>query len=81
MRVWEGQMVVFDPYSGDTHCLDRLATALISCLAERGPATTERLRTHLGDFPDLVSDLGEGDAPGSALEELEKLGLVQSVNR
>jgi len=81
MRVWEGQMVVFDPYSGDTHCLDRLGTALMSRLADQGPATAERLRMHLRDFPDLAADLEAGDAPGSVLEELEKLGLVERVDR
>jgi PqqD family protein of HPr-rel-A system len=81
MRIWEGQMVVYDPYSGDTHCMDRLATAVLSRLAECGTATAKDLETHLRGLPDLAQDLETGDVPAGVLEELEKLGLVHHVTQ
>ena len=70
-------MVVYDPYSGDTHCLDRLASAIMAHLAERGPTTlgalTDDLRPALAGSPPHDA---EGSMLAAALGELERLRLV-----
>ena len=70
-------MVVFDSYSGDTHCLDRLATAILARMIECRTATSDELRAYAEGLPELAQILKNGDAPADVLDALEKLGLVQ----
>ncbi|HTS93950.1 MAG TPA: hypothetical protein VLX09_01220 [Stellaceae bacterium] len=70
-------MVVFDTYSGDTHCMDRLATAILARMLERRAATTDELRAYVQGLPELAYALESGDNPADVLVALEKLGLVQ----
>lgn len=79
MRQWDGQTVVYDQRSGDTHCLDRTASAVIACLSgERDLCASDirdvlKSRGHDDDFQD------RGGIEG-ILEELERLGLARHVS-
>jgi PqqD family protein of HPr-rel-A system len=71
---WDGQMVVYDHYSGDTHCLDRpLATVFNAILVAPGSSEelTDRLASVLGDTQDARTETVR-----LATEELERLRLV-----
>ena len=70
-------MVVFDTYSGDTHCMDRLATAILARMIERRAATTDELWAYVQGLPEVAQSLEGGDNPADVLQALEKLGLVQ----
>ena len=74
-------MVVFDPYSGDTHCMEKVAGDVLAYLSQCGTATTEELRAALGKQRRLSQEDESGDFPLGVLEELEKLRLVQSAAR
>ena len=70
-------MVVFDTYSGDTHCMDRLATAILARMLERRAMTTDELQAYVQGLPEVARSLEGGDNPADVLQALEKLGLVQ----
>lgn len=73
-------MVVYDRRSGDTHALDRLATATVEALTAKEISDTELLDS-------VAAELEEDEraAPlatvGNALGFLQRLGLVASTER
>lgn len=75
-QIWGGELVVYDERSGDTHCLDRIATAVLMRLVDDGPNTPANLR-------DAVDGLleAEGKDHGEAIinDALETLGTLQLV--
>jgi PqqD family protein of HPr-rel-A system len=74
MQEWDGQMVVYDHYSGDTHCLDRpLALVFSAIVAAPGSSEelTDRLASALGDTQEA-----RAESVRIATEELERLRLV-----
>jgi hypothetical protein len=84
IRAWSGQAVVFVARTGDTHCLDAAASALIGLMREQGPvgrSSAQWLRLFLGED-------GAEDEPAAAdtqrLEELlaglEGIGLVTRLD-
>jgi PqqD family protein of HPr-rel-A system len=78
-RAWDGQMVVYDPRSGDTHCLDHLAAAVLSHLFERRTATARSLREQLPHDPPSAGEPRAEDVLTNLLAELEKLRLVRRL--
>lgn len=77
VRAWDGQIVVYDRGSGDTHCLDTVASALYACLAEGGDRAEAELLGRLAHA--YVAAAPADDALNGALSELEKLGLARRV--
>jgi PqqD family protein of HPr-rel-A system len=74
-RQWDGDYVVFNPASGDTHLLD-IASGEVLVALRGGRASTEELAAHLAD----LLEIGTGDTVTSATEHilatLTRLGLV-----
>jgi PqqD family protein of HPr-rel-A system len=77
-RYWDDECVVFDTYSGETHYLNPLATAIFRRISASGSADLDALCAeliHPGD--------GEGapevspDAIGSAAARLRHIGLIR----
>jgi PqqD family protein of HPr-rel-A system len=77
-REWDGECVVFDLLSNDTHACDALTTAAMHEL-QAGPS----MLPHLTDV--IAASLGWGcDAEftvmtNAALENLERLGIVERM--
>lgn len=78
-RVWDGQMVVYDPCSGDTHCVDRLASAILAQLVEQGPLSVAELCQRVRQARLQGADSPDDDLLTTALGELEKLRLVRRI--
>lgn len=76
IKAWDGEMVVYDRRSGDTHALDRLATAAVKTLS----AAKEISATELVECVATELEEDEKAEPliivSNALEFLQKLGLV-----
>ena len=75
MEVWDGQMVVYDHYSGDTHCLDPMMTCVLGAIVAAPGGHVEladRLAAELGDTHEA-----RVEAMRLALEELERLHLIK----
>ena len=79
-RDWDGEAVVYDDASGDTHKLAPLPAAVLSIL-QAHPATVHELCDELAPYVE-----GEAAAAGSllghvsgALTELERQGLIDRV--
>jgi PqqD family protein of HPr-rel-A system len=81
VRAWNGEMVVYDRRSGDTHALDRLATATVKALT----ATKEISVTDLVDCVATELEEDEKAEPlvivSNALDFLHNLGLVTCTER
>jgi PqqD family protein of HPr-rel-A system len=77
VRAWEGQMVAYDRRSGDTHCLDMVASTLVSRFVQSRTSTEAELRDA------LVRDIDAGTETDTllsgALRELEGLELVRRI--
>lgn len=71
---WDKQIVVYHRRSGDTHCLDRRASAVLGCLLEAGTMTHDHLRDRVAAGEPPVDD--ELDA---ILTDLQTRGLVRRI--
>jgi PqqD family protein of HPr-rel-A system len=74
-RCWDGEWVVYNDASGDTHLLDSLAVIALKALAE-GPAEADALCRNLAQSMDLAADDRLAGTVGDMLRELGRLGLV-----
>jgi PqqD family protein of HPr-rel-A system len=74
-RVWEGQAVVYDPFSGDTHCLDHLASNIVTHLSQHGSSSLQELTRLLGP-PPALNEVVDGTL-FAALGELERLRIIR----
>jgi PqqD family protein of HPr-rel-A system len=78
-RSWDGQTVVYDCYAGDTHCLDRVASAVLAAVMQGGrsddAALLDRARSLLP-----ADDMLSPNLLDAALAELERLRLVRATD-
>ena len=77
-RSWDGDYIVYSPFSGQTHGLDITAGYLIELLTD-GPKNTEKLYHALSQFlGDLNNDRFRSSID-SVLEKLDELGFIEKV--
>src|SRR6185436_11881504 len=76
LRVWDGEVVVYNPISGDTHMLDVVTGELLRAITA-GPAAVESLRQAAAAFLDVPDDDQLGRHVGQALAALDELGLIE----
>lgn len=84
-RIWEDEVVVFHPPSGDTHLLNPLAAEVLQYLTEQ-PADAYQLAAHLARDKDSDGAAPSNPAPSLDIELLAKLladfdqlGLIEPV--
>ena len=78
-RCWDGECVLYNDLSGDTHLLDELALALLEEL-QAGPRCTARLAAAFELAPDAAPEGGDGVALlATLLDDLAALQLVETV--
>lgn len=75
MHGWDGQIVAYDPRSGDTHCFDHVASAVLGRIAAAA-STDAQLCDGLAPILGGTAE-ARADEIRLALEELERLRLVQ----
>jgi PqqD family protein of HPr-rel-A system len=75
-RAWQGEYVLYNDLSGDTHLLGESAIELLMTL-QAAPASQEALAASLGAGPEH----GEADAAAVAalLDQLRALALIELV--
>lgn len=76
LRVWDGETVVFNPLSGDTHLLDILTGELLRALMT-GPASVAALRQTAAEFLEVPDDEQLAQHVGQMLASLDELGLIE----
>lgn len=75
-RQWDGDYVVFDPASGNTHLLDIASGEVLMTLLD-GPASAERIAARVADLLEVGQDEPLGAAVAGILESLDELGLIE----
>jgi len=76
LRVWDGEVVVYNSRSGDTHLLDVLTGELLRAITA-GPASVAVLRQTAAAFLEVADDEQLGRHVGQALAALDELGLIE----
>jgi len=76
LRTWDGEVVVYNPLSGDTHLLDVLTSELLRVIIA-GPATVAALREAAATLLDVPDDDSLGQHVGQALAALDESGLIE----
>ena len=76
LRIWDGEVVVYNPLSGDTHLLDVLTGELLRAFVA-GPAPLASLRKAAAAFLEVADDDQLARHVGQALAALDELGLIE----
>ncbi len=79
MRDWEGDFVVYNPLSGDTHIFD-IATGETLKAVTAGMADDGQIRAHIAAFLDVPDDARLADHVGGILAHLDELGLIEPAD-
>jgi len=79
MRCWDGDYVVYNPLSGDTHIFDIVAGEVLKQIMA-GEVPSEKLCQHIADFLDLPNDARVAESVGEILTSLDELGLIEPAN-
>jgi PqqD family protein of HPr-rel-A system len=77
-REWDGECVVFDLLSNDTHACDLLTTAIMHEL-RASPSVLPHLTHVIGASLGWGSDADFSATTTAALENLERLGIVERM--
>jgi PqqD family protein of HPr-rel-A system len=77
-RAWDGDYVVFDPATGQTHLLDVLAAETLKALAQ-APATRDELIERLAASADLPKDGSLAELVRSLIARFDALGLIEPL--
>lgn len=81
MRNWDGDYVVYNPLSGNTHILDIVTGEVLKVIAA-GPARASALCGRVADFLELPADDDNlSHHVGKILSVLDVLGLIEPAHR
>lgn len=75
-RIWDQQVVVFHPPSGDTHILNPLAAEALRHLGD-GPASAGQLTEHIAALFELQADGELHRQMEQCLTQFAELGLIE----
>jgi len=75
-RIWDGDYVVFNPLSGNTHILDIVSGEVLAALFD-GERDSRQLHGHIAAFLDVPHDMTLAARVDRVLEVLDDLGLVE----
>jgi len=78
LRYWDGDYVVYNPLTGNTHVLDIVAGKVLEIIMA-GPATSAELCQHIAAFLDVPNDLRTAENVDAILAVLDRLGLIEPV--
>ncbi len=80
MHDWEGDCVVYNALSGNTHILDMVTGEVLKVIAS-GPVGTSALSKHVLNLLELPSDDGKvAQHVAEILSVLDELGLIEPVS-
>jgi PqqD family protein of HPr-rel-A system len=78
-RVWDGDYVVYNPLSGNTHLLD-IVTGEVLTTIMASPVRGSELCRHVAGFLEVPNDPGVEEQVGKILLSLDRLGLIESAD-
>ena len=78
MRCWDGDYVVYNPLSGNTHVLDVIAGEVLGAIMP-GAIDDRQLRAHVADFLDVPNDESVAGNLEAILTVLDDLGLIEPL--
>lgn len=78
VRWWDGDCVVYNGLSGDTHVLD-VVTGEVLRSVMNGPLRTDEIGRRLAGFLEVPADDRIADTVGKILHHLDELGLIEPV--
>lgn len=79
-RAWEGEIVVYNDASGDTHHLDPLAAEAFEAFLE-APIDTAGLTSRIAESLGVEKTTELGDALTKIVERFHSFGLIEPVSR
>lgn len=74
-RQWGAESVIFNPYSGETHYLNSLASAIFQRVAAAGPVDLDLI---CAEFTAAANGGFEPEDIGGAAARLCKIGLIDA---
>jgi PqqD family protein of HPr-rel-A system len=77
-RRWDDLLVIYNCYSGDTHCIDSVAAAVFGALERRGAATESEIADLVGEGLGALNS--RTMTALAALSNLERLRLVKRTS-
>jgi PqqD family protein of HPr-rel-A system len=78
VRRWDGNTLLFDDVSGDTHIFDPLAGAILACVGADSTAASDVAR-RLADEVGVPPDETLSRSVDAALRRFAALGLIERV--
>lgn len=79
-RCWDGEYVVFNPASGNTHILDIASGEILMCLLD-GRTGTETVSARLAALLEVDNDAEAEAAATRILDSLAELGLIEPAGQ
>lgn len=76
LRYWDGDYVVYNPLTGDTHVLDIVAGEVLKVIMA-APTTSRELCQHVADFLEVPNDVRTAENVDAVLATLDELGLIE----
>jgi PqqD family protein of HPr-rel-A system len=80
LREWDGDYIVYNPLSGNTHVLDIVSGKTLTLIAER-PRAAADVCTALASYLDVSNDTAFATDIARVLDVLDELGLIEPVDR
>jgi len=78
MRFWDGDYVVYNPLSGNTHTLDVVAGEVLKAITS-GALSVSELCAHLAQFLEVPNDERIASHVADIVRALDELGLIEPV--
>jgi PqqD family protein of HPr-rel-A system len=79
LRCWDGDFVVYNPVSGNTHFLDIVTGEILRSIMSRGMWGSELCR-HIANFLEVPNDGALAEHVGRILAMLDRLALIEPAN-
>jgi PqqD family protein of HPr-rel-A system len=76
LREWDGDYVVYNALSGDTHVLDIVTGEVLRTIMARRACGSDLCR-HIAHFLDVPNDAAIEQQVGGILTALDRLGLIE----
>ena len=79
LRDWDGDYVVYNALSGDTHVLDIVTGEVLRTIMARGACGSDLCR-HVADFLEVPNDAAIEEQVTGILSALDRLGLIEPAS-
>ena len=79
MCEWDGNMVIYNPLSGDTHILDIIAGEALKAVGKNATPVAA-IRRHVASFLEMPDDTRVAEHVERILARLDELGLIESAD-